>query len=294
MSGEKSAGKYLQEVSHYQLTDIVGEGGYSIVRKAVTPFCPGRTFACKIISKVHLVENDGFERFQTSLKVLQRLVHPRIVALHEILKDPMHYFIVLEFCPGGSLSSYLAEHKQIDVAEARRLFVQILEAVKFVHDQGVAHRDIKPGNILLNSENQAKLADFGVCAVLDPQGLCSHGVGTPGFRSPECLSGKPYDGRKSDMWSLGVTLFAMVVGRLPWDTRHDHQIIRQLKEKHVEIPLVYGPWFARFIRSMLILDAKKRISAAEALDHPWITGKEPPPAPPPATNDHNDDIFWSP
>jgi serine/threonine protein kinase len=199
MIAEKSAGRYLEEVSHYQLSDVIGEGADSIVRKAVTPFSPSRTFVCKIIPKAILVENEGFERFQISLQILQRLVHPGIVALHEVLKDPLHYFIVLEYCPGGALSSYLSEHKQIDIPETRQLFVQILEALKFVHDQGVAHRDIKPGNILLNSENQAKLSDFGVSAILDAHGLCTGAVGTPGFRSPECVSGKPYDGRKSDM-----------------------------------------------------------------------------------------------
>jgi serine/threonine protein kinase len=100
---------------------------------------------------------------------------------------------------------------------------------------------------------------------IDSRGLCTGGVGTPGYTSPECLSGKPYDGRKSDVWSLGLILCAMVVGRLPWDTTNQRQIANQIKSGRFEIPSIYGSGFARVMQSILATDVKKRCSVKDLL-----------------------------
>jgi serine/threonine protein kinase len=274
MIGKKSTARYLQGVAHYQFTDILGEGTDSVVRKAISSENPSITYACKIIPKMNLVEHKGFERFQVSLQILQRLVHPGIVALHEVLKDGLYYYVVLEYCPGGSLTSHIGERKKLDLAVARTLFIEILEALQYVHEQGIAHRDLKPDNILFNEANHTKLNDFGFSVGVDSHGLCTGAVGTPGYMSPECLSGKPYNGRKSDVWSAGLMLYAMVVGRLPWDTQNQRQMANQIKKGRFEIPSAYGEGFSRVIHSMLTTDPRRRASVKDILQDPWISGIE--------------------
>jgi serine/threonine protein kinase len=238
------------------------------------------------------VEHKGFERFQLSLQILQRLVHPGIVALHEVLKDSLYYYVILEYCP-GSLKSYIGDRKKLDLPVARQFFTEILEALDFVHNQGIAHRDLKPDNILLDESNHSKMNDFGFSVGVDKHGMCTGSVGTPGYTSPECLSGKPYDGRKSDVWSAGVMLYAMVVGRLPWDTHHQRQVANQIKSGRFEIPSIYGAGFSRVIQAMLTTDVKKRASVKDVLRDPWITGVElvQTVAPPPEGDRDYDDYF---
>jgi serine/threonine protein kinase len=278
MIGKKSAARYLKGVAHYQFSDILGEGTDSVVRKGISSTDPSAIWAVKIVPKIILVDQKGLERFQLSLEILQRLVHPGIVGLHEVLKDGLYYYVVLEFCSGGSLRSYIVSHKKLNLSEARSLFFQILTALQYVHDQGVAHRDLKPENILLDSANQTKINDFGFGRFGDARALCTGSVGTPGYTSPECLSGKPYDGLKSDVWSAGLILYAMVTGRLPWDTQNKRQIANQIKSGRFEIPTIYGAGFSRVIRAMLNPDVERRVSVREILEDPWITGIEWPAA----------------
>jgi serine/threonine protein kinase len=275
MLGKKSAARYLKGVAHYQFTDVLGEGTDSVVRKAISTTENSKTYACKIIPKMILVEHRGFERFQFSLQILQRLVHPGIVALHEVLKCGLYYYVILEYC-SGSLTSYIGDRKKLDPSQARIFFVEILEALRYLHDQGIVHRDLKPDNILLNDENHTKMNDFGFSIGIDSKGLCTGVLGTPGYTSPECLSGRPYDGRKSDVWSAGLMLYAMVVGRLPWDTQNQRQIANQIKSGRFEIPSCYGAGFSRVIQQMLTTDVKKRASVKDILRDPWITGIEIP------------------
>jgi serine/threonine protein kinase len=289
MIGKKSTARYLTGVAHYQFSDVLGEGTDSVVRKAVSSTDPSAVYAVKIIPKMMLIEHKGFERFQLSLQILQRLVHPGIVGLHEVLKDGLYYYVVLEFCSGGSLGEYVKGHKKLDVSEARHFFIEILDALRYVHDQGVAHRDLKPENILLDSAKRSKVNDFGFAVFPDARGLCTGCVGTPGFTSPECLSGKPYDGRKSDVWSMGLILYQMVTGRLPWDTQNQRQIANQIKSGRFEIPTIYGAGFSRVIQAMLNPDVKRRVSVKDILEDPWIAGVERPTAGVTEPTEHSDE-----
>jgi serine/threonine protein kinase len=271
---KRSSARYLPGIGLYKFQQgVLGEGIDAIVRKAVPESDPATVFVVKIVSLISLAENKRFDGFQQSLQILRRLSHPGIVRLREVLRDSLWNYVILEYCP-NSLRSYISERKKLEIPEARRLMIEILEALKYVHAQGVAHRDLKPENILLTAERAAKISDFGFAVVLDGKGLCTGSIGTPGYTSPECLSGKPYDGRKSDVWSAGLVLYAMVVGRLPWDTANPKQIANQIRRGRFEIPSVFGAGFARVIQSMLRADVKKRASADEVLTDPWLLGEE--------------------
>jgi serine/threonine protein kinase len=275
MNAKKSAARTLQRVEHYRFGDVLGEGTDSVVRLARSENDPSATFACKIIPKVLLVENKGFERFQLSLQILQHLQHPGIVRLHEVIKDALFYYVVLEYCP-GALRRHISRRRKLELPEAKRLFIEILAAVAYVHSQNVAHRDLKPGNILLDDSSAAKVNDFGFAAILDNHGQCAGSVGTPGYASPECLYSKPYDGRKSDVWSAGVTFYMMTIGRLPWDSSSQWHMANQIRSGRFDIPANFGQGFAKFVKGMMHIDPKKRITAEEALNDPWLNGAEIP------------------
>jgi serine/threonine protein kinase len=275
MKANKAAARTLSGVSHYRFSDELGEGADAVVRMATSEEHPGAVFACKIVPKPALLEGNGFERFQQSMEIIQELQHPGIVCLHEVLKDALFYYIVLEYYP-GILGKFISRRNRLQLAEVRRIFLELLAALAYVHSHNIAHRDLNPDNVLLDEDLSPRLADFGCAARLDSKGLCTGTAGTPGFTSPECLGGKAYDGRKSDVWSAGVILYGLLVGRLPWDSGNQRQMANQIKSGRFEIPPRHGTGFRRLIKKMMAADARKRISVEEALADPWLAGIEVP------------------
>jgi serine/threonine protein kinase len=265
----------LSGVSHYRFSDEVGEGADSVVRLATSERQADAVFACRIIPKPALLDGDGFERFQHSVAVMQRLQHPGIARLHELLKDALFYYVVLEYYP-GTLGKHTSRRHRLPLADVRRVFLELLATLAYVHSQNIAHRDLKPDSVLLDDKLSPKLTDFGCAAQLDPKGLCAGAAGTPGFASPECLSGKAHDGRKSDVWSAGVILYALVTCRLPWDSANQRQIANQIRSGRFEISPKHGRGFETLIRKMMAVNPRKRISAEEALTDPWLTGIDVP------------------
>ena len=186
----------------------------------------------------------------------------------------------MEFCPKGELFQYIVERKKLSEDEAKNLILQVMDAVKYLHSIGVLHRDLKPENILMDQSFHIKISDFGLSKFVGKSSIVNTPCGSPCYASPECISGKPYNGKTNDVWSVGVILYAMVTGQLPWTKRNQAQLFEQIKKGEYTIPHHVSKTCGDLIKKLLTVDCKKRITLDKAMAHPWFADRKPTPAPP--------------
>ena len=177
----------------------------------------------------------------------------------------------MEFCQGGELFQYIVDKGKLTEDEAKPILDQILEGIKYIHKMGVVHRDIKPENILIDQNGNVKLSDFGLSKYVSlKSNLVKTPCGSPCYASPECLSGLPYNGYISDMWSVGVLLYACVCGQLPWTKRSQAELFAQVKSGSYEIPSSLSLECQDLIMRLMDTDTNTRITPEEALKHEWF------------------------
>ena len=263
--------KKLISIGPYQLFDVVGQGGFSVVRLAVIPGS-SEVFACKIIPKIRFKERNLAKCFQLEIRVMQQLHHPYIVKIHDIFKDKKFYYVIMEYLNGGNLFEYVLREKKLDEEAAKFYMYKILQAVAYIHSLGICHRDLKPENILMDyNATIVKLSDFGLSKFINRNhGLTNTPVGSPCYASPECLSGKPYDSRKSDVWSCGVILFVIVTGTVPFAGKNQQQVFNQIKKANYEMPSYLSIECRQLIKAIFTLDTNKRPTADELLRFKWF------------------------
>ena len=256
-------------IGPYEIRGTVGEGAFSLVKLAFHQ--PTRQYyACKVIERVRLKKNNLEARFTCEIRVHQQMHHHGIVDLVDILEDQHFFYVFLEFCPGGELFQHIVDNGRLTEDRAKPIMVQVLDAVRYIHMMGVSHRDLKPENLLLDQYGHTKISDFGLSRFLDKNGLAATPCGSPCYASPECISGAPYDGRTSDCWSVGVIFYAMVTGQLPWTKRNQTQLFEQIRRGEYTIPGYLTSGCRDLIQSLMCVDNKKRLTAAQALEHPFL------------------------
>ncbi|EAY05900.1 CAMK family protein kinase [Trichomonas vaginalis G3] len=258
------------KIGPYTIRGTVGEGAFSVVKLAYNEE-KQQYYACKIVPKSRLSTHHLEKRFELEIRINQQMHHPGIVGMIDILKDKLNYYVIMEFCPNGELFQYIVDHGRLKEDEARPKIRELLKTLDYIHHMGVTHRDLKPENILLDKFGQLKVSDFGLSRFLDSKGLASTPCGSPCYASPECISGKPYDGITSDVWSSGVILYAMVTGQLPWTKRNQTQLFEQIRHGEYTIPSYLSYQCTDFIRGLMTVDNKKRLTIPQALKHPFLS-----------------------
>lgn len=261
-----------KDIGPYEFRGQIGEGAFSTVKLAIHKKNK-EFFACKIVPKSRVSEPSLKSRFELEIRINQQIHHNNIVQIIDLLQDDNNYYIFLEFCPNGELFQYIVDHKKLHEDEASILTRQIINCLIYIHSLGIVHRDIKPENLLLDSHNCIKLTDFGLSRFIGLNGLVETPCGSPCYASPECLSGKPYDGKKSDIWSLGVIVYAMVTGQLPWTKRNQTALFQQIKTGEYTIPTYLTDKCVSFISGLLTVDASRRLTLENALKHPWLRSR---------------------
>ncbi|OHT13642.1 CAMK family protein kinase [Tritrichomonas foetus] len=268
----------IQIVGPYELRGVIGEGAFSVVRLAchieTQQFC-----ACKIVQRSRLSFHNLDARFENEIRINQQLHHPGIVQLIDLLKDDQNYYIIMEFCPNGELFQYIISRGRLEEGEAKIFINQVLKALRHVHSCGVCHRDMKPENLLMDEVGRIKISDFGLSRFTGRYGLVNTPCGSPCYASPECISGKPYDGFKSDIWSVGVISYAMLTGQLPWTKRNQQQLFEQIRKGEYVIPPFVSENARQFIYGLMTVDGSQRITIDAALRHPFLQDAPPPPPP---------------
>lgn len=260
----------------YIFLETLGSGGFAKVKRALH-LVTGEQVAIKIMDKDALA--DDMSRVRLEIAAMKELTHQNICKLYQVIETSTKMYLVLEYCPGGELFDYIVEKERLSEDEARRFFRQIVSAVGYVHSQGYAHRDLKPENLLLDENRNLKLIDFGLCA--KPQGgletnlktLC----GSPAYAAPELVSGQEYIGPMVDVWSMGVLLYALLCGCLPFDDENIAVLYRKIQDCDYDPPLWLSESSLELLAEMLNVVPEERISITKLLSHPWLlSGYESP------------------
>uniref|UniRef100_A0A6I8QNX1 calcium/calmodulin-dependent protein kinase n=1 Tax=Xenopus tropicalis TaxID=8364 RepID=A0A6I8QNX1_XENTR len=259
----------------YQLFEELGKGAFSVVRRCMK-ITTGQEYAAKIINTKKLSARDH-QKLEREARICRLLKHPNIVRLHDSISEEGFHYLVFDLVTGGELFEDIVAREYYSEADASHCIQQILEAVLHCHQMGVVHRDLKPENLLLASKLKGaavKLADFGLAIEVQGDQQAWFGfAGTPGYLSPEVLRKDPY-GKPVDMWACGVILYILLVGYPPFWDEDQHRLYQQIKAGAYDFPSpewdTVTPEAKDLINKMLTINPAKRITAAEALRHPWI------------------------
>ena len=253
----------------YEYVKMIGSGAFSIVA-LVRHRGTLKLYACKICSRQILLENNSFDRFEQEVRTLQMLKHPNLVSLEDVVFDENLIYLIMEYCSNGELFKYIVDQGKMDENLARRIFIQVIKGLQYVHSKDIAHRDIKPENILLDDDLNAKIADFGLCHATSGKLLLKTPCGSPYYAPPEVIMNEEYDGKLSDIWSVGVVLFTMVTGSLPWRETNQTALFSQIGKAEYSVPRYVSKNCSDLIYSLMKLNPTERLTINEIMDHPWL------------------------
>ncbi|XP_025421870.1 calcium/calmodulin-dependent protein kinase type II alpha chain isoform X14 [Sipha flava] len=264
---------------NYELKEELGKGAFSVVRKCIQKHT-GLEFAAKIINTKKLSARD-FQKLEREARICRKLQHPNIVRLHDSIQEELFHYLVFDLVTGGELFEDIVAREFYSEADASHCIQQILESVNHCHTNGVVHRDLKPENLLLASKVKGaavKLADFGLAIEVQGDQQAWFGfAGTPGYLSPEVLKKEPY-GKPVDIWACGVILYILLVGYPPFWDEDQHRLYAQIKAGAYDYPSpewdTVTPDAKNLINQMLTVNPAKRVTASDALKHPWICYRE--------------------
>ncbi|XP_065055502.1 phosphorylase b kinase gamma catalytic chain, skeletal muscle/heart isoform-like [Rhopilema esculentum] len=274
----------------YEPKETLGSGLSSVVRRCVNKET-GREFAVKIIDRYSekgkaMKGRDEEQQVKTEINTLGRVAgHQNIIKLVDVYESAAFFFLVFELAPGGELFDYLTRVVTISEKETRKIMCQIFSAVAHMHNNGVVHRDLKPENILFDNENKIVITDFGFAVMLEPDETVREFCGTYGYLAPETLKcymfeNMPGYGKEVDLWACGVILYTLLVGFAPFWHRKQMQMIKNITEGKYKFGSPEWDDISEapkdLIRKLLVVDPKLRISADQALCHPWFEGLATP------------------
>ncbi|KFV74801.1 Serine/threonine-protein kinase SIK3, partial [Dryobates pubescens] len=230
--------------------------------------CPPQV-AIKIIDKTQLDE-ENLKKIFREVQIMKMLCHPHIIRLYQVMETERMIYLVTEYASGGEIFDHLVAHGRMAEKEARRKFKQIVAAVHFCHCRNIVHRDLKAENLLLDANLNIKIADFGFSNIFTPGQLLKTWCGSPPYAAPELFEGKEYDGPKVDIWSLGVVLYVLVCGALPFDGSTLQNLRARVLSGKFRIPFFMSTECEHLIRHMLVLDPSKRLSMEQICKHKWM------------------------
>ncbi|XP_037375366.2 MAP/microtubule affinity-regulating kinase 4-like, partial [Talpa occidentalis] len=252
-------------MKNYRVLRTLGAGACAKVKLALH-LVTGTEVAIKFICKARQARLEFLAREVACMKALQ---HPNIIQLFEVLDTPEELLLVMEYAGGGNLLDYLLRRGRLEELEARHKFQQILAAVAHCHARGIVHRDLKPENILMDREHNLKLSDFGLsieCAGAALSTFC----GSPEYAAPEIFLHRPYAGPAVDVWSLGVVLYRMVTGALPFRGSDLVEIRDRVVSGHFHLPPYLSAQCRDLLGRMMVLDPQERSSLEAIQQHPWV------------------------
>ncbi|XP_051779389.1 serine/threonine-protein kinase BRSK2 isoform X2 [Erpetoichthys calabaricus] len=277
-SGKDGSGaQHAQYVGPYRLEKTLGKGQTGLVKLGVHCVTCQKV-AIKIVNREKLSES-VLMKVEREIAILKLIEHPHVLKLHDVYENKKYLYLVLEHVSGGELFDYLVKKGRLTPKEARKFFRQIISALDFCHSHSICHRDLKPENLLLDEKNNIRIADFGMASLQVGDSLLETSCGSPHYACPEVIRGEKYDGRKADVWSCGVILFALLVGALPFDDDNLRNLLEKVKLGVFHMPHFIPPDCQNLLRGMIEVDATKRLTLEQIQKHTWYIGGKNEPEP---------------
>ncbi|XP_047233518.1 serine/threonine-protein kinase BRSK1 isoform X2 [Girardinichthys multiradiatus] len=281
MSKELSLSQSAQYVGPYRLEKTLGKGQTGLVKLGIHCITSQKV-AIKIVNREKLSES-VLMKVEREIAILKLIEHPHVLKLHDVYENNKYLYLVLEHVSGGELFDYLVKKGRLTPKEARKFFRQIISALDFCHSHSICHRDLKPENLLLDEKNNIRIADFGMASLQVGDSLLETSCGSPHYACPEVIRGEKYDGRRADVWSCGVILFALLVGALPFDHDNLRQLLEKVKSGVFHMPHFIPPDCQSLLKGMIEVNPEKRLTLEAIQKHSWYQGgrNEPCPEQPP-------------
>ncbi|TDH69695.1 hypothetical protein CCR75_001292 [Bremia lactucae] len=290
------------QLGHYRLGKTLGIGSFGKVKLAEHDIT-GHKVAIKILNRHKIRSLDMSEKVRREIALLRKMRHPHIIRLcvfsrvqdewidsygyhvvswicfntrYEVIDTPTDIFMVLEYIAGGELFDYIVSKGRLAPEEARHFFHQIISGVEYCHFHRIVHRDLKPENLLLDADNNIKIADFGLSNSMEDGDFLRTSCGSPNYAAPEVISGSLYAGPEVDVWSCGVILYALLCGSLPFDDESIPNLFKKIRGGMYSLPSHLSEMARDLIPRMLVVDPMKRITIPEIRQHPWFQIDLPP------------------
>ena len=262
----------IERVGKYILERTLGSGATGKVKLARNSKT-GEKVGIKIIKKELFYDKPSLKVIiQREISVMKLMFHPHVIKIYDVLEDPGFLFLIIEYASNGELFSFLVQRKKINNREALCFFQQIISGLEYCHTHKICHRDLKLENILLDSNYNIKIADFGMASLSFPNKMLKTFCGSPHYASPEIIANEPYNGALSDIWSCGIILYAIVIGKLPFDEESDNlkNLFNKIRFEPVKIPKTIPVDCRDLIRSLLTINPEKRITIEKIKQHKWF------------------------
>lgn len=255
-------------VGNYRLLKTIGKGNFAKVKLA-RHIPTGWEVAIKIIDKTQL-NPSSLQKLYREVRIMKILNHPNIVKLFEVIETEKTLYLVMEYASGGEVFDYLVAHGRMKEKEARAKFRQIVSAVQYCHQKHIVHRDLKAENLLLDADMNIKIADFGFSNEFTVGGKLDTFCGSPPYAAPELFQGKKYDGPEVDVWSLGVILYTLVSGSLPFDGQNLKELRERVLRGKYRIPFYMSTDCENLLKRFLVLNPGKRGTLEQIMKDRWI------------------------
>ncbi|XP_032881273.1 serine/threonine-protein kinase MARK1 isoform X2 [Amblyraja radiata] len=273
-------------IGNYRLLKTIGKGNFAKVKLA-RHVLTGREVAVKIIDKTQLnptslqklpgspcpglptVDSRVTKLFR-EVRIMKILNHPNIVKLFEVIETEKTLYLIMEYASGGEVFDYLVAHGRMKEKEARAKFRQIVSSVEYCHQRCIVHRDLKAENLLLDADMNIKIADFGFSNEFTIGSKLDTFCGSPPYAAPELFQGKKYDGPEVDVWSLGVILYTLVSGSLPFDGQNLKELRERVLRGKYRIPFYMSTDCENLLKKLLVLNPAKRGSLEQIMKDRWM------------------------
>ena len=261
----------------YNLTETIGKGTFGKVKLAYSINDHNKIYACKILEKSNIIEEDDLKRCLREMSILIKMDNDNVIRTYEIISKPLRYYIIMEYCSKGELFDLIEKEKHFSEEKSALYFYQIISGVEYLHSKNICHRDLKPENLLLNFEDKIKIIDFGLSnyKTQEKNNLLMTPCGSPSYVSPEVILGKKYDGFCVDIWSTGIILFAMLCGYLPFEEGEGKEknklLFKNIIKCQVEYPEnLVGKYAKDLLQKIIVRNPNQRIKIKDIKRHPFF------------------------
>ena len=245
----------------YELGEAIGSGGFGTCYLVTSSM-----YKMPFVMKKTVLDTKA----ESEIKVLSKMCHPNIVSIYDYFSDEKYSYLIMEYCSEGNLEQYIEKNGQVPLELLRKFSRQLLDALIYCHKHKVVHKDIKPANVLIDSMLNVKLADFGLSLTWDANAKSTSFCGSYLYNSPEALLKVPYDPYLSDIWSLGITIFQMAAGCLPWAKKAEGLFTNDVLYTAIDFTKIKNRDFRELCSKMIRIDPTQRISLSAALESSFL------------------------